>query len=66
MPSPTQCPVCGTVDIQQVMRKASLSLSLGTDTDKVSGVMAYRCANGHIFLTLPLVNDGQKVLESIA
>lgn len=58
--------MCGTVDIQRVMRKASLSLSLGTETDRVSGVMAYRCANGHIFLTLPLVNDRQKVLGSIA
>jgi hypothetical protein len=53
MPVPNQCPVCGSPEIEQVMKKASLSLSLGNGLDRVCGVLAFRCPNGHVFLTVP-------------
>lgn len=53
MSAPTQCPVCASAQIEHVLKKAALSLSLGNGLDRVSGVLAYRCPNGHIFLTVP-------------
>ena len=52
MPIPKACPVCGNQTLDPIMRKP---LSTTTDADAsgiVSGVLAYRCENGHIFMVL--------------
>jgi hypothetical protein len=46
------------------MSKAELSLCLGSEKDRVSGLLAYRCPNGHIFLTLPQVQATEGLLMS--
>ena len=52
MSAPTQCPVCGQTQIQPVLKKAVLSAAFGGEVNKISGVMAYRCVSGHVFLTV--------------
>ena len=48
MLKPKLCPVCAAEELVPVMRKP---ISPATDDDHpaVSGVLAYRCSNGHCF-----------------
>jgi hypothetical protein len=45
---PKQCPVCGRNQIQPVMRRPLLELE--GERKAISGVLSYRCSNGHVFL----------------
>jgi hypothetical protein len=45
---PKLCPVCGKDKIEPVMRKALVTLE--GESQPISGVLAYHCANGHTFL----------------
>jgi len=45
---PNLCPVCGITSIRAVERKTIARLDRGANP--VSGVLAYRCANGHLFM----------------
>ena len=44
---PAECPVCGNTILQVSPRQSVCSL---TENDPVSGILSYRCANGHVFL----------------
>ena len=48
---PEACPVCATNSLEPVMRKP---LNSGTETlpQTVSGILAYRCSNGHMFIVM--------------
>ena len=42
---PAECPVCGST-ILQVSHRQSVSLP----KEAVSGILSYRCENGHVFI----------------
>ncbi len=52
MCSPKTCPVCSTSDIQPVLRSTLLSAEIGDEVYKTGGVLAYRCAYGHVFMVV--------------
>jgi hypothetical protein len=45
---PKVCPVCGMDSIRPVERKTVALLDGGANP--ISGVLAYRCPNGHLFM----------------
>jgi hypothetical protein len=54
---PKLCPVCGQDSIEPVMRKALVTLE--GESQPISGVLAYRCANGHTFLVTEAYLEGK-------
>ena len=50
---PRCCPVCGEHQLQPVLRKAIISAQIGDEDNAIPGALAFRCANGHIFITVP-------------
>jgi hypothetical protein len=48
MLAPKVCPVCASDELEPILRKP-LSTKGNTAPDPVSGVLAYRCSNGHLF-----------------
>jgi hypothetical protein len=52
MLEPICCPVCGDRKLQAVLRKAVFTAMLGEESNVIKGVLAYRCAQGHLFTTL--------------
>lgn len=46
--SPAACPVCGNDGINPVVRRAIVTVE--GEPEAISGVLAYRCARGHLFI----------------
>ncbi len=51
MATPKACPVCCSDQLEPIVRKP-LSASADSDPSPVSGIYAYRCVNGHVFMVL--------------
>jgi hypothetical protein len=51
MSKPKACPECASEQLEPIMRKP-MSSGLDPDPDPISGILAYRCSNGHIFLEM--------------
>lgn len=47
---PKKCPVCGKDSIVPLPRTA---VKLEGEAEPVSGVLAYRCSQGHVFIAPP-------------
>jgi hypothetical protein len=51
MPEPICCPVCGVRELQTILRKAIAAAVESGEPRLIDGILAYRCANGHLFTT---------------
>ena len=47
--TPEECPVCGGNELTPIVRTALVRAA--GDSQPISGTLAFRCGNGHVFLT---------------
>jgi len=45
---PKSCPVCKSEKVKPVLRSSSSQIE--TEREIISGVLAYRCSEGHVFV----------------